>query len=241
MLDSFTVGNAVEVGLILADGAVVVVRAGGAIIRYASQAAARRAIPGILFAESQALRTTATNAEVAGFIGRNPAAIVRPATPTAGGAGTAPAVAGNGTAAPVVGGATTPNIDFAHIINGNINSRGVGTGGHYLRSPDVRVTQVTGPVNAQGVSQGYIQVRDLTTGRWIDKPTETTFFPTTWTQNQLRNEVTVAFQNSRPTRVRNQWEGTSPSGIVIRGYYTPNGGASTAYPVYVAPRRGPGN
>ena len=48
-------------------------------------------------------------------------------------------------------------------------------------------------------------------------------------------EIEGAFQNSKPIpNTPGLWQGTSPSGVKIRGYYTkPEGGAATAWPVRI--------
>jgi hypothetical protein len=68
----------------------------------------------------------------------------------------------------------TASIRFDHILDGGVNTlrdgTKVGTGGHYLRSSDVRVTQQTGAADASGVTKGYVQIRDPDTGGWVAKP-----------------------------------------------------------------------
>ncbi|WP_189493960.1 EndoU domain-containing protein [Formosimonas limnophila] len=123
-------------------------------------------------------------------------------------------------------------INYDHIINGNINGAGNGSGGHYIRSPNIRVTEVTGAVDSNGVTKGYIQVRDPNTGGWANKTAETTFYPETWTQRQVQQEIQGAFLNSKPIG-DGKWQGTAPSGVTIQGYYgRPNGTGTTAWPVW---------
>lgn len=131
----------------------------------------------------------------------------------------------------------TASIRFDHIIVGGVNTLAdgtkVGTGGHYLRSPDVRVTQQTGAADALGVTKGHIEVRDPETGRWVAKPQESTFYPESWSRRQVQQEIEGAFQNSAPIPGTPYWQGVSPSGIKIQGYYgKPNGTGATAWPVY---------
>lgn len=112
------------------------------------------------------------------------------------------------------------------------NGTAVGSGGHYLRSPEVRVTQVTGEADAAGVSRGFIEVRDPRTGGWAPKQAETTFYPEGWSKRQTMQEIEGAFINSRPI-AGGRWEGVSPSGVTVQGYYTkPAGTGATAWPVY---------
>ena len=133
----------------------------------------------------------------------------------------------------------TANIRYDHVLDGNINGLGVGSGGHYIRSDNVRITKITGEADANGVIRAQTQIRDPKTGGWIDKPNPTTLYPEYWTKRQTIKEIEGAFQNSKPIpndipgRPPKLWEGTSPSGVKIQGYYTkPEGGAATAWPVY---------
>ncbi len=113
-----------------------------------------------------------------------------------------------------------------------------GSGGHYLRSPNIRVTQVTRKADAAGVTEGYISVRNPQTGAWVPKPGLTTFYPANWSKRQTMQEIEGAFLNSKPLpklhpKDSQKWEGVSPSGIRIQGYYkVPEGGGSTAWLVY---------
>ena len=131
-------------------------------------------------------------------------------------------------------GRTAP-VDYDHILDGNLNKRGEGAGGHYLRSDNVRVVEVTKGPDRNGVTQGMVEIRDPATGKWVAKKAETTFFPKDWTRRRVEMEIESAFANST-TKYRGgqpYWQGTSSSGVKIEGYYKrPGGGAATAYPVY---------
>jgi filamentous hemagglutinin len=133
-------------------------------------------------------------------------------------------------------GTRTANIRYDHIMDGNINGAGHGSGGHYLRSSNTRVTEYTNPADANGVRTGYIQVRNPSNGGWVNKRAETSFFPENWSRRQTTQEIEGAFQNSSPVTLPNGstgWQGTSPSGVPIRGFYSkPDGGAATAWPVH---------
>ncbi|UDL04773.1 RHS repeat-associated core domain-containing protein [Marinobacter sp. CA1] len=132
-------------------------------------------------------------------------------------------------------------IEFGHILDGEVKpvlrkgsvvgQRAVG--GHYIRSPNIRVTEVIGEADSSGVMKARIQVRDSATGAWVDKKAPSTFYPESWSRRQTETEIQEAFYNSRPL-VDDMWEGVSPSGVTIRGYYQkPDGNASTAWPVYI--------
>ncbi|PIT08543.1 hypothetical protein BGI31_05445 [Snodgrassella communis] len=129
-------------------------------------------------------------------------------------------------------------INTEHILNGEIKTykdgTKVGTGGHYLRDPNIKVDKWTGAADANGVKTGYISVRDPVTGKWYKKQAETTFFPEHWSKRQTEMEIESAFKNSRklPTS-KDKWEGISKSGVKMQGYYKkPDGTGATAWPAY---------
>ncbi|PXZ06843.1 hypothetical protein DKK70_09230 [Gilliamella apicola] len=125
-----------------------------------------------------------------------------------------------------------------HILNGEIKTyrdgTKVGTGGHYLKDPNIQVYKWTGEADANGVTKGYIKVRDPATGNWYKKKGETTFFPKHWSKRQTEMEIKSAFENSKPHPKNNEmWIGTSSSGIEMQGFYKiPNGTGATAWPIY---------
>jgi filamentous hemagglutinin len=131
-------------------------------------------------------------------------------------------------------------INFEHIINGevrtsvdvsgNVVQRGVG--GHYTRSGNVRITEVVEAADKNGVVVAKVDIRDPATGKWVPKRANSSMFPSEWSQRQLQIEVEGALRNSKPIG-GDLWEGVSPSGLRIQGYYSkPNGGAVTAWPVH---------
>lgn len=132
----------------------------------------------------------------------------------------------------------TAYIRMDHILNGEVktykNGTKVGSGGHYLRDSNVKVDSWSGSPDINGVSTGYISVRDQTTGQWVKKQAETTFFPEYWSKRQTTQEIESAFKNSTPKIGEpEKWSGTSSSGVKIEGYYgKPDGTGATAWPVY---------
>ncbi|MDF7670808.1 hypothetical protein PT276_06305 [Orbaceae bacterium ESL0721] len=62
------------------------------------------------------------------------------------------------------------DINTDHILNGEIkvykDGSKSGVGGHYLRDPNIRVDTWIGEADANGVTKGYISVRDPETGKW---------------------------------------------------------------------------
>ena len=59
------------------------------------------------------------------------------------------------------------------------------------------------------------------TGAWVEKTGfggKSTFFHPSWSEARIEYEVAQAFKDRQPTKIANQWVGTSPSGIKIQGY-----------------------
>ncbi len=134
-------------------------------------------------------------------------------------------------------GSQTAYIRMDHILNGEVKTlkdgTKVGSGGHYIRDPNIKIDKVTGAPDANGVSTGYISVRDPTTGQWVNKKAETTFFPEQWSKRQTAQEIESAFKNSERIPNTEMWIGKSSSGVKIQGYYgKPDGTGATAWPVY---------
>lgn len=139
-----------------------------------------------------------------------------------------------------------------HAIDGNINGFGDASGGHYLRSPNIRITR-TLDVAPNGVVQAESQLRG-SGGRWVTKvdrkgdPAVSTFFPRSWSRRKTALEIDTAFKNSvpklndaelphhKPPPPPRYWQGRSSDGILIEGRYKapgdPSQGWDSAYPVF---------
>jgi hypothetical protein len=66
----------------------------------------------------------------------------------------------------------------------------------------------------------------------MDTETEpSTFFPDSWSRAQVVDEIREAFNNISFIG-GNYWEGVSPSGIKIGGYFDSTGDINTAFPRY---------
>jgi hypothetical protein len=150
----------------------------------------------------------------------------------------------NAQAAKDVATVTAP-IDFDHIIgadykmnkNGTFkfdaNGQAQPTGGHSLTNGDVRIKPGTESLpDAGGAYTAEVQIADpRNSGQWLDKNVATqTMFPKEWTEARIKVELDGAWNNR--TATGNQWEGYTPSGVLVRGYLSPR---VTAYPVYQAP------
>jgi hypothetical protein len=132
--------------------------------------------------------------------------------------------------------AQSVKINEKHIFEGEINRRGLAVGYHHRangRDADsARLEKVISNPNAQGIYVGKIQIRDSNNGQWVSKSAPSSFFPDRWSRNQVLSEIRGAFANA-PNPAAEPWQGTSPSGIRISGYYNRNSNTiNTAYPIY---------
>ena len=128
--------------------------------------------------------------------------------------------------------ATAPINFNGHIINGEINAGGRAVGGHSTLGGNVRIERLHS-VSSNGVRTADISVFDPNTNQWKLKvkrdgitPQETTLFPESWTESRIIVEVDIAYRNKIVTG--RYWEGTTPSGVKVRGYLYPN---TTVYPL----------
>jgi len=126
-------------------------------------------------------------------------------------------------------------INQKHIFEGEINRKGLAVGYHHrLNGKDAvnaRMVKLTGMPNTQGVYIGRVEIRNLNTGKWVSKLSSSTFFPDRWSQAQVLREIQGAFASANKNK--EPWQGTSPSGLKIEGYYNKTTNTiTTAYPIY---------
>ncbi len=126
-------------------------------------------------------------------------------------------------------------INQNHLFRGEINRKGLAGGYHHRTngkdSDRARLVNIVSPANSQGVYVGRVEVLNPATGKWIRKVSTSTFFPDRWSQSQVLSEIQSAFSTVNPPTER--WQGTSPSGLRIEGYYNRTTNTiNTAYPVY---------
>ena len=124
-------------------------------------------------------------------------------------------------------------IDYEHVIGGDENSQGKVTGGHSLLRGDVRIVKKIGSPAKNGVYRASIEVKKKD-GTWQAKTSNggvNTMFPENWDEARIIDEINSAWENRKDLKGRdsNMWQGTSKSGVLIRGYKSPR---ITAYPVY---------
>ena len=124
-------------------------------------------------------------------------------------------------------------IDYEHVIGGDENSQGKVTGGHSLLRGDVRIVKKIGSPAKNGVYRASIEVKKKD-GTWQAKTSNggvNTMFLENWDEARIIDEINSAWENRKDLKGRdsNMWQGTSKSGVLIRGYKSPR---ITAYPVY---------
>jgi len=126
-------------------------------------------------------------------------------------------------------------INKTHIFQGEINRRGLAVGYHHRPNgkdgSKARMVKMTGLPNRQGVYIGRVEIRNPANGQWVSKLSSSTFFPDSWSQNQVLSEIQSAFVSANKSK--EPWQGTSPSGLKIEGYYNKTTNTiTTAYPIY---------
>jgi hypothetical protein len=140
-------------------------------------------------------------------------------------------------AAAASAGSVTAPIDWGHIVDGEVKSATKAVGGHSTATGKVRVVpgSETGR-NPQGVYEARVEIADPSNpGGWVPKsnnlkggtpPGYSTLFPDNWTVDRIKVEVDAAYKNKTVTG--NMWSGTTPSGVKVAGFLSPN---VTVYPV----------
>ena len=133
--------------------------------------------------------------------------------------------------------ATVPINFDEHIINGEINARGLAVGGHSTLGNNVRIDAYAAknPISSNGVRNVVISVYNPSTGKWVQKVNRfgevqlTTLFPESWSKSRIIVEVDIAYKNGTHSLTDpRKWIGTTPSGIKVEGYIAPN---TTVYPL----------
>ncbi len=126
-------------------------------------------------------------------------------------------------------------INKTHIFQGEINRRGLAVGYHHRANGkdtnNARMVKITGLTNRQGIYIGRVEIRNPANGQWVSKLSSSTFFPDQWSQDQVLTEIQSAFASAN--KAKEPWQGTSPSGLKIEGYYNKaTNTITTAYPIY---------
>jgi Bacterial EndoU nuclease len=127
--------------------------------------------------------------------------------------------------------APSNKFDWNHVLAGEVNAAGKATGYHAEGAaggaariqPGGNITQYP-----NGTYAAPVQIWSESSKQWIDKDRLSTFFPAGWSRARIEFEVTQAFKGKVMLDAA-KWQGTSPSGIMIQGFITPN--RTTFYPL----------
>lgn len=121
-----------------------------------------------------------------------------------------------------------------HLFDGEINKNGKAVGVHSnsaIAGGTAKLTSAkTMVADPPGLYKASVAVKNAS-GAWVNKAATSTFFPDSWSQQKIKEEVSGAFKN-RTTAANGKWAGVSPSGVKINGYLDPHGNIATAYPVH---------
>ncbi len=121
-----------------------------------------------------------------------------------------------------------------HIFHGEINKKGKAVGFHYegtaamQATNKTRVTTVTKAADKNGVYAARVEVSGVT------KKADSSFFPRTWTKNDVVNAVNEAYIKKIHPDPKNllYFEGRSSSGVLVGGYLKTDGTIATAFPLH---------
>jgi len=91
------------------------------------------------------------------------------------------------------------------------------------------VQRIVQPPDPSGVYRAQVALRDPATGAWIDKKVSSTFFPDAMSDDEVVDEVLVAFHAGR-RRGDGHFIGASGHGFAIEGWYQ-SGHINAAYPL----------
>lgn len=121
-----------------------------------------------------------------------------------------------------------------HLFEGEINKAKKAVGVHSDAAIAGGTAVLTTPkkmlADPPGIYEAKVAVKNAS-GALVHKKRESTFFPDSWSQQKIKEEVSGAFKN-KTTAADGKWLGTSPSGVKIEGYLDPHGNIATAYPKY---------
>jgi hypothetical protein len=138
-----------------------------------------------------------------------------------------------------------PEHTFEHVLKGELKYGKDGqpkvVGYHFRpggRDPyGIKVPKILKIDHKTGLTQGNVWMRDPRTGTWVMKRNKSTFFPSTWTERDVRRAMVKAFENSEVVDPEiHMWRGEY-KGIDFEGYFDPaTGDAKTVYPVMPKPK-----
>lgn len=82
------------------------------------------------------------------------------------------------------------------------------------------VEDITAGPDVNGLYRARVEIWDDVTSSWILKKGASTFFPDSWSRQQVLDEIRAAYANSTPLpNSSNGYIGTAPSGVEIRMFF----------------------
>lgn len=129
--------------------------------------------------------------------------------------------------------ATNPPIELGHIAEGEINARGEAVGFHDrpggVDPAEARMMRQVEAPDANGVCTGKVEIKRPSTGDWVAKRANSSFFPDNLSHQQIVDGTLHAFRESGLAG-DGQFTGASGLGSKIQGWYR-GGKMETAYPL----------
>ena len=123
-----------------------------------------------------------------------------------------------------------------HIFEGQVKTAGDGTRratGFHLEgsTKNARVVEATRSApDRNGIYSGRVEILDPRSGRWLQKNAQSTFFPASYSKNDVRRAIREAFANA--IEVDNGvFEGVTKRGIRVRLVVDDANGVAAAYPL----------
>jgi hypothetical protein len=116
-----------------------------------------------------------------------------------------------------------------HSKNGKVASKNV-SGIHLYEDKKHRILEIINPKNDLGVWEAKIEVLNRN-NKWIPKEKPTTFFPESWTLQQLIVECEKAY-NEKVKLSECVYMGYTKSGIPVKFIFDSNFDLKTIYPIY---------
>nr|WP_249663075.1 EndoU domain-containing protein [Pectobacterium parmentieri] len=128
-----------------------------------------------------------------------------------------------------------PKINAEHVFHGEINKNRKAVGFHHRASigheGKARIGEITNAPNQHGVYTAKVEAFDKSSGTWVAKGRDSSFFPDSWNRQKVMSEIRGAYNNGTVSS-DGKWSGISPSGVKIEGWLGKTGNINTAYPIH---------
>jgi len=116
-----------------------------------------------------------------------------------------------------------------HCVNGRIIRNDV-LGVHLFYTDRIRIIEIINPENSKGIWEAKIEVFNIMNNKWIPKD-RTTFFPRSWTLQQLIIECQIAFMNKIKISEK-RYKGYTKNNIPVIFVLDEYNELLTVYPLY---------